>query len=46
VLTAYKRSIKQRRGRGSYADGQFYVRFCFADSADADAFRYRFAESD
>jgi hypothetical protein len=41
-----ERSIKQRRGRGSYADGQFYVRFCFADSADADAFRYRFAESD
>jgi hypothetical protein len=39
-----ERSFEHRRGRGSYADGQFYVRFCFADPADADAFRHRFGE--
>jgi hypothetical protein len=36
------RGIEHRRGRGSYADGQYYVRFCFADPAHADAFRERF----
>ena len=29
-----ERSLEHRSRRGSYADGQFYVRFCFADPAD------------
>jgi hypothetical protein len=31
-----------RRGRGRREAAQFYLRFCFPDSATADAFRDRF----
>jgi hypothetical protein len=34
--------IEHRRGRGRHADGQFFVRFCFADPGHAGAFRDRF----
>jgi hypothetical protein len=34
--------IEIKLGRGSYDEGQFYVRYCFADPAVADAFRARF----
>ena len=34
--------IESKLGRGSYEDGQFYVRYCFADPAVADAFRDQF----
>jgi hypothetical protein len=34
--------IESKRGRGSYDEGQFYVRYCFHDPAVADAFRARF----
>jgi hypothetical protein len=36
------RGIEHRRGRGRYGIGQYYVRFCFADPAHADAFREEF----
>jgi hypothetical protein len=36
------RRIPVRRGRSRYRAEQFYVRFCFADTATADAFRNRF----
>jgi hypothetical protein len=34
--------IMIRQDRGSFDDQQFYVRYCFADSAIADAFRDQF----
>jgi hypothetical protein len=34
--------IQSKLGRGSYDEGQFYVRYCFADPAVADAFRAQF----
>src|SRR5262249_3169563 len=37
-----ERHIQIRRGLGRNDDGQFYVRYCFADPAHADAFRDRF----
>jgi hypothetical protein len=37
-----ERGIDHRRGRGWHDDEQYYVRFCFADPAHADAFRERF----
>jgi hypothetical protein len=37
-----ERGIQIRRGQGRHDDGQFYVRYCFADPAHADAFRDRF----
>ena len=37
-----ERRIPVRRGRSRYRAEQFYVRFCFADAATADAFRNRF----
>jgi hypothetical protein len=37
-----EREIQIRRGQGRNDDGQFYVRYCFADPAHADAFRDRF----
>ena len=37
-----ERGIEPRRGRGWHDDEQYYVRFCFADPAHADAFRERF----
>ena len=37
-----ERGIPPRRGRGWHDDEQYYVRFCFADPAHADAFRERF----
>jgi hypothetical protein len=37
-----ERDIQIRRGQGRNDDGQFYVRYCFADPAHADAFRDRF----
>jgi hypothetical protein len=36
------RGIEIKRGQGSYEEGQFYVRYCFADPVVADAFRERF----
>ena len=35
-------AIVIRRGRGRHSDGQFYMRWCFADAAVADAFKARF----
>jgi hypothetical protein len=37
-----ERGIERRRGRGWHDDEQYYVRYCFADPAHADAFRERF----
>ncbi len=37
-----ERRIPVRRGRSRYRAEQFYVRFCFADTATADAFRHHF----
>ena len=37
-----ERHIQIRRGLGRNDDGQFYVRYCFADPAHADAFHDRF----
>jgi hypothetical protein len=37
-----ERGIEPRRGRGWHDDEQYYVRYCFADPAHADAFRERF----
>jgi len=37
-----ERGIQIRRGRGRNDDGQFYVRYCFADRAHADGFCDRF----
>jgi hypothetical protein len=34
--------IEPRRGRGWHNDEQYYVRYCFADPAHADAFRHQF----
>src|SRR5262245_7341520 len=36
------RRIPVRRGRSRYEAEQFYIRFCFPDTATADAFRNRF----
>jgi hypothetical protein len=36
------RGIEPRRGRGRVDEGQWYVRYCFADPAHADAFCERF----
>jgi hypothetical protein len=37
-----ERGIAIRRGRGRHEAGQLYIRFCFPDTATADAFRNRF----
>jgi hypothetical protein len=37
-----ERRLQAPRGRGRNEAEQFYVRFCFADPATADAFRDRF----
>jgi hypothetical protein len=37
-----ERGIEIRRGQVRNDDGQFYVRYCFADPAHADAFCGRF----
>ena len=37
-----ERGIEPRRGLGWHDDEQYYVRYCFADPAHADAFRERF----
>src|SRR5262245_61325614 len=37
-----ERRIPVRRGRRRYEVNPFYVRFCFPDTATADAFRDRF----
>jgi hypothetical protein len=37
-----ERGIQIRRGQGRNDGSQFYVRYCFADPAHADAFRDRF----
>jgi hypothetical protein len=37
-----ERGIQIRRGQGRNDDGQFYVWYCFADPAHADAFCDRF----
>ena len=34
--------IESKHGQGSYDEGQFYVRYCFADPVVADAFHERF----
>ena len=36
------RRIPARRGRSRHEPEQFYIRFCFPDTATADAFRNRF----
>jgi hypothetical protein len=36
------RRIPVRRGRSRHEGEQFYIRFCFPDTASADAFRNRF----
>ena len=36
------RRIPVRRGRSRHEADQFYIRFCFPDTATADAFRNRF----
>ena len=38
-----ERRIPVRRGRSRYGAKPFYIRFCFPDTATADAFRNRFA---
>jgi hypothetical protein len=37
-----ERRLPMRFGRSRRDDGEFCVRLCFADAADADAFRKRF----
>src|SRR5262249_33922988 len=37
-----ERRIPVRRGRSRHEADQFYIRFCFPDTATADAFRNRF----
>jgi len=37
-----ERHIPVRRGRSRYEVEPFYIRFCFPDTATADAFRNRF----
>jgi hypothetical protein len=37
-----ERRIPVRRGRSRYEVKPFYIRFCFPDTATADAFRNRF----
>ena len=37
-----ERRIPVRRGRSRYDVKPFYIRFCFPDTATADAFRNRF----
>jgi hypothetical protein len=37
-----ERRIPVRRGRSRHEAEQFYIRFCFPDTATADAFRDRF----
>jgi hypothetical protein len=37
-----ERGIQSRRGQGRNDGGQFYVRYCFADPAHANAFCDRF----
>jgi hypothetical protein len=37
-----ERHIPVRRGRSRYEVKPFYIRFCFPDTANADAFRNRF----
>ena len=37
-----ERRIPVRRGRSRHEVKPFYIRFCFADAATADAFRNRF----
>jgi hypothetical protein len=37
-----ERHIPVRRGRSRHEVKQFYIRFCFPDAANADAFRNRF----
>ena len=37
-----ERRIPVRRGRSRHEAEQFYIRFCFPDTATADAFRSRF----
>jgi hypothetical protein len=37
-----ERGIAIRRGRGRHEAEQFHVRFCFPDTATADAFQERF----
>jgi len=37
-----ERRIPVRRGRSRHEAEQFYIRFCFPDTAAADAFRNRF----
>jgi hypothetical protein len=41
-----EREVEIKRGQGSYEEGQFYVRYCFADPVVADAFREQFGGSD
>src|SRR5262245_59700313 len=36
------RRVPVRRGRSRHEAEQFYIRFCFPDTATADAFRNRF----
>jgi hypothetical protein len=38
----HDRRIPVRRGRSRHEAEQFYIRFCFPDTATADAFRNRF----
>jgi hypothetical protein len=40
-----ERRIPVRRGRSRHEAEQLYIRFCFPDSATADAFRNRFGGS-
>jgi hypothetical protein len=40
-----ERRIPVRRGRSRYKVKQVYIRFCFPDTATADAFRNRFGAS-
>jgi hypothetical protein len=37
-----RRQVAGRRGRSRHEIEQFYIRFCFPDTATADAFRKRF----
>ena len=40
-----ERGIEPRRGSGWHDDKHYFVRYCFANSAHADAFRARFGGS-
>jgi hypothetical protein len=42
MLALPRTGIEPGRGRGWHGDEQYYVRYCFADPAHADAFRERF----